>query len=260
MSIHSTAIIDNKAEIGSNNKIGPYVIVEKGVTIGNNNAIGPGTIITGNTTIGDNNHIHGHVYIGNEPQDLTYEGAETYVKIGNNNTIREFATIHRGTKEGSGTIIGDDNYLMVAAHVAHNCKLGNGIIMVNAVSIAGYVEIFDYAYIGAFTIVHQYVRIGSYSICGMLTKPAKDVPPFMMVDGNPALVRGINAIGLKRKGFDSETRERIKWAYKILYRSGYSVPHALEEFEKYKTYEEIKLLIDFIKNSSRGILLKSTIT
>ena len=122
--------------------------------------------------------------------------------------------------------------------------------MVNAVSIAGYVEIFDYAYIGAFTIVHQYVRIGSYSICGMLTKPAKDVPPFMMVDGNPALVRGINAIG----------HQHGKQFVRILYRSGYSVPHALEEFEKYKTYEEIKLLIDFIKNSSRCILLKSTIT
>ncbi|HEB32019.1 MAG TPA: acyl-ACP--UDP-N-acetylglucosamine O-acyltransferase [Spirochaetes bacterium] len=256
MSIHPTAIIDRKAEIGKNNKIGPYAVIESGVIMGDNNTIGPGTVIAGNTIMGNDNDIHGHVYIGNIPQDLSFKGGKTYVKIGNNNTIREFTTIHRGTEDGSSTVLGDDNYLMVATHMGHNTKVYNHVIMVNAVSLAGFVEIYDHAYVGAFTIVHQFVRIGSHSVCGMLSKPAKDVPPFMMVDGNPALVRGINSVGLKRKGFNAERRERIKWAYKTLYRSGFSVSHSLSELKKYEDSEDMKQLIDFINNSTRGILLK----
>jgi UDP-N-acetylglucosamine acyltransferase len=249
MSIHPTAIVDRKAEIGKNNKIGPYAVIESGVVMGDNNNIGPATIVTGNTIIGNNNDIHGHVYLGNVPQDLSYKGGKSYVKIGDNNIIREFTTIHRGTEEGSSTELGDNNYLMVATHLGHNVKVYNHVIMVNAVSLAGFVEIFDHAYVGAFTIVHQFVRIGSYSICGMLSKPAKDVPPFMMVDGNPALVRGINVLGLRRKDFSAERRERIKWAYKTLYRSGFNVSHSLSELKKYEDSEDMKLLIDFIENS-----------
>ena len=134
--VHKTAVIDSSADIGSDNTIGPYVVIDGHVKIGNNNLIDPASIITGNTTIGDNNHIHGHVYIGNLPQDLAHKGGSTFVRIGNNNIIREFTTVHRGTKEGSATIIGDNNYLMVACHVAHNCRLGSDIIMVNAASLA----------------------------------------------------------------------------------------------------------------------------
>ena len=257
MSIHPTAIVDRKAEIGKNNNIGPFAIIEGDVIMGDNNSIGPGTIIASNTIMGNNNDIHGHVYLGNIPQDLSYKGGKTYVKIGNNNTIREFTTIHRGTEEGSSTELGDNNFLMVATHMGHNTKVWNHVIMVNAVSLAGFAEIYDHAYVGAFTIVHQFVRIGSYSVCGMLSKPVKDVPPFMMVDGNPALVRGINVLGLRRKGFDAERRERIKWAYKTLYRSGFNVSHSLSEFKKYENSEDMKMLIDFINNSKRGILLKS---
>ncbi|UCB44378.1 MAG: acyl-ACP--UDP-N-acetylglucosamine O-acyltransferase [Spirochaetota bacterium] len=256
--VHKTAVIDSSADIGSDNTIGPYVVIDGHVKIGNNNIIDPASIITGNTTIGDNNHIHGHVYIGNLPQDLAHKGGSTLVRIGNNNIIREFTTVHRGTKEGSATIIGDNNYLMVACHVAHNCRLGSDIIMVNAASLGGYVEVHDHAFLGAFVVVHQFCKIGSYSICGILTKITKDIPPFMMVDGNPAIVRGLNLVGLKRKGFSQERRELLKKAYKIIYRSGYSISHSKEELKKLEDNKDIRLLLDFISSSERGILLKSS--
>lgn len=210
MSIHPTAIVDKSVEIGKNCKVGPFAVIQGKVTIDDDTTIGPSTVIMGTTSIGKGNKIHGHVYIGNLPQDVTHAGGETCVKIGDNNIIREFATIHKATKEGSTTVIGDNNYLMVASHIAHNCKLGNDIIMVNCASLGGYVEIHDHAFLGGFVIVHQFVRIGSYSICGVLTKVTKDIPPFMMIDGNPALVRGINIVGLKRKGFSTERREKVK--------------------------------------------------
>ena len=257
MAIHSSAVIDRRATIGENNEIGPHVIIDGPVVIGNDNTIGPSTIITGNTIIGDSNHISGHVYIGNLPQDLSYKGAVSYVKIGKGNTLREFTNIHRGTKEESSTTIGDNNYLMVSTHIAHNCRLGNSIIMVNGASLGGYVEVQDHAFLSAYVIVHQFVRIGSYCICGILSKIVKDVPPYMIVDGNPSLVRGVNVVGLKRKGFDAARRERIRTAYKILYRYDYSIPHALEELKKINDEHDIRELIDFIARSKRGILLKS---
>jgi len=257
MPIHSTAIIDSNVKLGSNNDIGPYVIIEGNVIIGDDNWIGPGTVITGSTYIGSNNQIHGHVYIGNFPQDLAYQGGETFVRIGDNNTIREFTTIHRGTKNKSTTVIGNNNYLMVASHVAHNCTIGNNVIMVNCASLGGYVEVHDHAFLGGFVIVHQFTRIGGYSICGILTKITKDVPPFMMVDGNPAAVRGLNLVGLKRKGFDSQRRMILSRAYKILYHSGYSIPHSIEELKKLGNNQDVKYLIEFIQKSKRGILYKT---
>lgn len=258
MPIHSTAIIEKSVEIGDNNDIGPYVIINENTKIGNSNVIGTGTVIIGGTTIGNNNHIHAYVSIGDIPQDLAYGGGESFVKIGNNNVIREFVTIHRGTKRGSETIIGDNNYLMVSSHVAHNCRIGNHVIMVNCASLGGYVEVFDHAFLGAFVVVHQHSRIGGFSICGMLTKVTQDIPPYVMVDGNPALVRGLNFVGLKRKGFNPERREWIKKAFKILYRSGFSLSHSLEELKGMNPNEDIKNMINFIEGAKRGILLKSS--
>jgi len=257
MDIHSTAVIDTNAVIGENNVIGPHVVIEGPVRIGNDNRIGPGTIITGYTEIGDNNEISGQVYIGNNPQDVTFQGGETYVKIGNNNIIREFVNIHRGTKPSTSTVIGNQNFLMVGVHIAHNCLIGSNIIMVNGASLGGYCEVYDHAFLSAYVIVHQFTRIGHYSICGILTKVTKDIPPFMMVDGNPSLVRGINLVGLKRKGFDASRRESIRTAYKILYRKGYSLTHALQELKLMGDSDDISLLIDFIESSKRGILLKA---
>ena len=261
MAIHPTAVIDKRAVIGEGNEIGPYVVIDGEVVIGSNNKIGPGTIITGYTTIGNNNEIHGNVYIGNLPQDVAFKNVRSYVIIGDNNIIREFATIHRGTKEESKTVIGNNNFLMVATHVAHNCKLGNNIVMVNSASLGGYVEVHDHAFLGGFVIVHQFCRIGSYTMSGILTKIVKDIPPFMLVDGNPATVRGINVVGLRRKGFSSERRNIIKEAYKIIYRSGYNIKHSLEKLEGLKNNseysEDIKMIIEFIRGSKRGITLKS---
>lgn len=256
MAIHETAMIDPRAILGQNNDIGPYVIIEGPLRLGNGNSIGPFTVITGNTTIGDNNRIHGHVYIGDLPQDLSYEGGESYVKIGNNNELREFVTVHRGTKTGSATVIGDNNYLMVSSHVGHNCRLGNNIVMVNCASLGGYVEIHDHAFLAGFTMVHQFTRVGSYSICGLATRITKDVPPFMMVSGSPVCVNGLNLVGLQRKGFTPEQRMELKRAYKLLYCSGFSISHSLQELKKYEQDANIRLLIDFIQGSKRGILLK----
>ncbi|MGQ9615310.1 MAG: acyl-ACP--UDP-N-acetylglucosamine O-acyltransferase [Spirochaetota bacterium] len=266
MAVHPTALIDSKAEVGDDNEIGAYTIIEGNVKIGNRNKIGPHTIITGYTSIGDDNVIHGHVYIGNLPQDVSYKGGESYVRIGNKNIIREFTTIHRGTKEGTYTIIGNNNYLMVGCHVAHNCILGSNIIMVNCASLGGYVEVYDHAFISAFVTAHQFTRIGSYSICGFFTKVIKDIPPFMMIDGNPASVYGINVVGLKRKGFSPERRELLKKAYKLIYRSGLNLKSSLEELKKMSTTTvnelqrgDLQMLIDFINGSKRGLLLKSPV-
>ena len=263
MAIHRTAIIDDNAEIGENNDIGPFTVIEGKVRIGNDNRIGPSTIIEGNTTIGNGNHIHGHVYIGNLPQDLAYKGGETFVRIGDNNTIREYATVHRGTEEGSETVIGNRNYFMVASHVAHNCILGNDIIMVNGAGLGGYVEVQDHAFLGAFSVAHQFTRIGGYSICGILTKVTKDIPPFMMVDGNPALVRGLNAIGLKRNGFSLDRRSLIKKAFNIIYRNGNSISTSLSKlkllYDENDRSEDLQYIIDFIQSSKRGVLLKSPV-
>jgi UDP-N-acetylglucosamine acyltransferase len=264
MPIHETAVIDKNAHIGKNNHIGPYVVIESGVKLGDNNRIGPGAIITGNTTIGNDNIIHGHVYIGNTPQDVSYDGAHTMVLIGDRNEFREFTNIHRGTKEGTATVIGSDNYFMVSSHIAHNCTIGNHIFMVNGASLGGYCEVHDHAFLSAYVIAHQFVRIGAYSICGILTKLTKDVPPFMMVDGNPASVHGLNVVGLKRKGFSSSRRAAIKKAYKILYRCRLSLKSALDRIDQEcfgsspepEAKQDLQLLIDFIKSSKRGVLLR----
>jgi len=264
MAIHQTAIVDKKAEIGNNTDIGPYAIIEGPVKIGDNNRIGPGAIIMGATEIGNNNQIHGYAYIGNKPQDVSYENAESQVIIGDNNIIREFATIHRGTKEGTATIIGNNNFLMAYSHVAHNCKLGNDIVMVNTSSIAGYGEIHNNAFISFGVGIHQFTRIGSYVVIGAIARINQDIPPFMMVVGSPPVVRGLNVVGLRRGGFSLDRREMLKRAYKQLYRSGSNIKNSLVELDNLiqstedpHQIQDLKTLIDFIRSSKRGILLKS---
>ncbi len=266
MSIHPTAIIDKRVEMGKGNEIGPFVVIEGKVEIGNNNRIGPGTIITGNTKIGNHNTIHGHVYIGNEPQDLSYNGDETGVVIGNCNTFREYSNVHRGTKKDSTTAIGDDNYFMISVHIAHNCRVGNHVIMVNNATLAGYCEVNDFAFISGYVLVHQFVRIGGYSIISIGTVITQDIPPYMMISGSPAAVRGLNVVGLRRNGFSTERRALIKRAFKLLYRSGYSFSHSVDEIKKIaaehdissESIEDLKRLIRFIDDSRRGVLLRST--
>lgn len=266
MSIHSTAIIARGAEIGRDNEIGPHVVIDHMVRIGSGNRIGPGTIITGNTIIGNGNIIHGHVYLGNTPQDVSYKGQESQVIIGDNNEFREFSNVHRGTTEGSATVIGNHNYFMVSSHIAHNCRIGNHTFMVNGASLGGYCEVHDHAFLSAYVIAHQFVRIGAYSICGILTKLTQDVPPFMMVDGNPAAVHGLNVVGLRRNGFSSQRRAALKRAYKILYRGRLSMSSALQQLREcfdagadHETRKDLDMLLSFIRNSKRGILFRSLV-
>lgn len=264
MSIHNTAVIAPGAEIGRDNEIGPYVVIEPQVKIGNGNRIGPGTIITGKTYIGDGNIIHGHVYLGNTPQDVHYKGQDSQVIIGDHNEFREFSNVHRGTKEGSATVIGNHNYFMISSHIAHNCRIGNHVFMVNGASLGGYCEVHDYAFLSAYVIAHQFVRIGAYSICGILTKLTQDVPPFMMVDGNPAVVRGLNVVGLRRNGFNSQRRAALKRVFKILYRSRLTISGGLQQLHEsfdadvdHETRKDLDLLYSFIGSSKRGVLFRS---
>lgn len=247
------SLIHPKAIIGEANDIRPGVIIEEGVRIGSHNKIWQGAYLAKGTEIGDHNQIHMHAVIGHEPQDLAYAGAPTYTKIGNHNVIREFVTIHRGTKEGTATEIGDHNFFMAYAHVAHNCKVGNHVILVNNASLTGYCEVEDHAFLSGFVGLHQFTKIGAYVIVSALSAVNKDVPPFMLCGGRPAVVQGINVVGLRRGGFDPATRDEIKRAYKVLYRSGFNVSQALEVLKSEFQTHEVKHLVQFIQSSQRGI-------
>lgn len=254
--IHPTAIVHSGAEIGEGTVIEPYAIIGPEVKLGKGNRIGAHTIIDGRTIIGDNNTVFSFVSIGLPPQDLSYRDEPTEVIIGNRNVIREGVTIHRGTVRGSGvTRIGDDNYLMAYSHVAHDCLIGNHVILANCASLAGHVIIDNYAVLGGLVGVHQFVRIGKYAFIGGLSGISMDIPPFMIAAGDRAKLYGPNVIGLKRAGFPSETIMAIKKAYKTLFRSGLTLQKAVNKLRSEKTIcKEVEELITFVDAPSiRGI-------
>lgn len=253
MNIHPTAIIGKNVELGAANEIGPYVIIEDGVKIGARNRIWTQAYVCSGTEIGDENEIHMGAVIGQAPQDLAYQGAKTGAKIGHRNIIREYVTIHRGTKEGTVTKVGNQNYLMVNVHVAHNCRIGNKVIMVNGAGLAGYCVIEDEAFLSGMTVFHQFTQIGRLAMVSALSAINLNIPPFMMCGGRGAIVHGVNVVGMRRAGISARARDEIKQAYKLLYRSGLSIPHALSEIEKNYSSPEIKHLVEFIRNSKRGI-------
>ncbi|MDI6736181.1 MAG: acyl-ACP--UDP-N-acetylglucosamine O-acyltransferase [bacterium] len=254
MEIHPTAIVHPKAKIADDVQIGPFSIVEENVTIGQGTKIGSHIILNGWTTIGKNCTIHMGCVIGHEPQIKNYEEKESYVVIGDNNIIREYVTIHRGWKEGETTNIGNDNYIMANAHVGHNCQIGSGVIITNSALLAGHVIVEDKAIISGLVGIHQFCRIGAFAMLGGMSAIVQDVPPYMLVDGNPAVVHGINTVGLRRAGFSQELRHHLKTAYKILYRSNLNTSQSLAKIEKeLPSLPEINHLIEFIKKSKRGI-------
>ncbi len=252
--IHASAIIGKQVEIGVNNTIGPNVIIEDGVKIGSHNKILAGTFLARGTELGNYNTIHMNAVIGHEPQDLSYKGEATFTKIGNKNTIREFVTIHRGTKEGTATVIGDENFLMAYCHIAHNCLLGNNIIMVNQASLTGHCVVEDKAFLSGMTGFHQFTRIGTLAMVSALTAINKDIPPYVICGGRPGVAQGINVVGMRRAGIGPETRMEIKNAFRLLYRSGLNVSQALEEIKKTLHSKEIAHMVEFIEASKRGIL------
>jgi UDP-N-acetylglucosamine acyltransferase len=259
MNIHPTAIVDTGAELDSSVKVGPYVIIEKGVKIAQETTIKPHTVLTGPTTIGSGNEIGPFATIGAPPQDLKYKGEDTELVIGDNNLIREYVSIHRGTvTDKCITIIGNGNLLMGYVHIAHDCVIGNSAILANAATLAGHVQVEDYAIIGGLVAIHQFTRIGPYSYIGGHSGISKDVPPFIIVSGTRKNMRvsGINKIGLRRRGFDNETIKKLDKAYKIIFMSpNLLLKDALEQAANEITdCEPVKQFIDFFHNSKQGVI------
>jgi len=255
MNIHPTALISPDATLEEGVEVGPYSIVGPDVHIGKNTVIAPHVVIESRTDIGEGCRISQFASIGGVPQDLKYRGEETRVVIGSHNTIREFVTINRATISDIGvTIIGDHNLLMAYCHVAHNCKLGNHIVMANAANLAGHIHVEDFAIIGGLTGIHQFTRIGAHCIIGGASAVTKDIPPFVMASGNFAKLYGLNMIGLKRRGFPDETIGAIKEAYRIVFRSSLLLSAAIKKVEEVvEDLPEVRQFLDFIRKSERGI-------
>lgn len=254
--IHPTAIIDPKAELDSTVRVGPYSIIGPDVAIGANTWIGPHVMLEGPTTIGRDNKIHSFCALGGAPQDKKYDGAPTRLVIGDRNTIREYCHFNRGTTQDIGiTTLGDDNWIMAYVHIAHDCTVGNHTIFPNCATIAGHVNVGDYAIFGAFTIVHQFVTVGAHSITSMATSLLNDLPPYCVAGGNSAKPYGINSEGLKRRGFTSEQIANIKRGYNTIYRESLPIAQAKAKLaEGAKTQPELQLYVDFFAHAKRGII------
>jgi UDP-N-acetylglucosamine acyltransferase len=255
MKIHPTAIVSPDIQLEEGVEIGPYAVIGSDVKIGKNTIIGPHTVIENFTHIGEGCHIFQFCSIGAPPQDLKFGGEKTRVVIGNFNTIREFVTINRSTKADIGvTIIGDHNLIMAYCHIAHNCKLGNRIVMSNAATLAGHVHIEDYAIISGLTGIHQFSRIGEHCIVGGASAVTKDVPPYTIASGNHAKLFGLNLVGLKRRNFSKEAIEALNKAYRIIFRSQLLLDAALKKAQdEVDDCPEVRHFIQFIKESERGV-------
>ncbi len=258
--IHPTALIDPAAELDSTVEVGAYTVVGAGVRIGAGTSIGPHVVLQGPTTIGCNNVFYQFSSIGAAPQDKKYAGEETTLEIGDRNTIREFCTFNRGTIQDVGaTRLGNDNWIMAYVHLAHDCQIGNHTIFANNAQLAGHVVVGDWAILGGFANVHQFCQIGAHAMVGMSTSLTQDVPPFVILSGNPAVAHGINTEGLKRRGFSREQINDIRRAYKTVYKSGLTLAEAKAELVKDEDQQSLsapylRLFREFLDGASRGIV------
>jgi UDP-N-acetylglucosamine acyltransferase len=252
--IHPTAVIHPKAEIGPDCEVGPYCVVGEQVVLGPRCRLHSHVVIDGCTQLGAGNEIFPFASIGLRTQDLKWKGGVTRTKIGDNNTFREYVTVHSATGDGEVTVVGSNNHILAYCHLAHNVRLGDHIIMSNVATLAGHVVVEDHAVVGGLAAVHQFCRIGKLSIIGGCSKVVQDVPPFMLVDGNPAETRTINKIGLERNGVSEEAQAALRQAYKILFREGLTISNALARIEKeVPPLPEISHLANFARTSERGI-------
>jgi UDP-N-acetylglucosamine acyltransferase len=254
--IHSTAIISPGAELAEDVKVGPYSIIGNDVQIGAGTEIGSHVIIKGATEIGDNNRILQFASIGEDPQDKKYAGEKTRLVIGDGNTIREYCTLNRGTAQDIGvTRIGNNNWLMAYVHVAHDCDIGNEAVFANNSSLAGHVSVGDYVIFGGFSGVHQFCRVGAHSFIGNNAAVTRDVPPYIMVSGQPAVPRGVNSAGLKRRGFNSDQAKNIKEAFRLLYRLGLRLEEARDRITELAVdRKELRIFAEFLEPSERSIV------
>jgi UDP-N-acetylglucosamine acyltransferase len=252
--IHPTAVIHSWARIGEGVKIGPYTVIGENVEIGDECEIGSHVLIEGATKVGRRNRFFHGASIGTAPQDLKYNGEQTFLTIGDDNVFREFVTVNLATGDGETTSVGSRCLLMAYVHVAHNCSVGNEVILANAVNLAGHVFIDDFATVGGLTPVHQFVRIGKYAFIGGGSRIERDIPPYIKVAGNPPQIYGINSIGLERRGFSAESRALIKRIYKLLYRGDMNVSQVLETLDgdDWDSAEAAEMA-EFLRHCERGI-------
>lgn len=254
--IHETAIVSLEAKIGKDSFVGPFCTVGSEVTLGASVRLDSHVVVDGKTSIGDETHIFPFASIGLAPQDLKYGGEPTATEIGKRNHIREFVTVHRGTAGGGGlTKIGDDNLLMAQAHVAHDCQVGNNVIMANAATLAGHVEVADRSNIGAYSGVHQFCRVGLEAFVGGYSVVVKDAPPYAIIQGNHAKCYGLNKVGLKRRGYSKDTIEKLHHAYHLLLTAKLNTSQAVERIKaEISDCAEVDILVRFIESSKRGVV------
>lgn len=258
--VHPTAIVDSSAELAATVSIGPYAVIGAQVRIGEGTSVGAHTVIEGPTVIGRDNKIHPHASLGGAPQDMKYAGEPTGLHIGDRNTIREFCTFNRGTTQDAGvTRIGDDNWIMAYVHIAHDVQLGSRTVLANNATLAGHVQVGDWAIVGGLSGVHQFAKIGAHAFIGFQSHVSQDVPPYMTVSGNPLSVHGFNIEGLKRRGFSPERITQIKQMHRLLYRKGLTLEQAKAEIAGLRGQvpggdEDVALLLDFLEASTRGIV------
>lgn len=253
--IHPTAIVNPEAQLGEGVEVGPYAIIEADVQIGDRCKIGSYACIESGTRLGSSVKVHTGAVLGSAPQDLKYKDEKTYLEVGAGTTIREYATLNRGTDYHYKTVVGENCFLMAYAHVAHDCILGNNVIIANAVNMAGHVVIEDFAGVGGMTAIHQFVRIGQHSFVGGHFRVAKDVPPYILAMGVPLQYGGINSVGLSRRGFSDEQLKAIKVAYRTLFRDNLPRKEAIEKIRgEHSDSAEVEEILKFVEGSERGII------
>jgi len=252
--IHPTAVVQPGAQIGADCVIGPYSVIGANVTLGAGCKLHSHVVIDGHTTLGSGNELFPFACIGLKTQDLKWKGGVTRTVIGDHNTFREHVTIHSATSDGEATVVGSHNHILAYCHIAHDCRLGDHIIMSNVATLAGHVVVGDHAVVGGLAAVHQFCRIGKLAMIGGCSKVVQDIPPFMIGDGNPAETRTINKVGLERHGLGEEAQEALKKAYKILFREGLNIPNALAKIQaELPQLPEVQHLVEFVQASQRGI-------
>ncbi len=253
--IHDTAVVDKRADLGEGVVIGPYVVVNGPAVIGAGTIIGPYSLLDGTVELGPGCRIFSHAVLGTIPQDLKFEGEETDLKIGSGTTVREFVTVNRGTKASGTTVIGADCLLMAYSHVAHDCFLGDNVVLANAATLAGHVYIGAHAFLGGLSAVHQFSRIGKHAYVGGMSRVSQDIIPYGLTASDPTRVVGINVVGLQRRGFSAETRSALKQAYNVIYRQNLNTAQAIEKLEQeLGDVAEVRDIVDFLKETERGIL------
>ncbi len=254
--IHSTAIVDSRAELADDVQVGAYSIIGANVKIGAGTTIGPHVVIKGHTSLGRDNHIYQFCSIGEDPQYKKYANEVTRLEVGDRNMIREYTSMHRGTQQDNSlTKIGNDNLFMAYTHVAHDCIIGNHVIMANGASLAGHVRLNSHAILGGFTLVHQFTQIGQYSFSAMGSAITQDIPPFVMVGGRPTRPHGINSVGMERNGISAEDIRLIRKAYKMIYKMNLRLEDAIDQMEDLAgDSKELSDMVNFLRNVTRGIL------